>query len=102
MLGAWPLRGKIHGGILRGHLDNAEREGLLAYLRMQRFVHASTDGPDNPYSRVYNLAAVRRDFPLFEIVRSHKHYMHAPPLPVHGLPGGGLMGWHLWVELRPS
>jgi SAM-dependent methyltransferase len=101
LLGAWPLRRKIRGGLLRGHLDNAEREGLLAYLRLGRFVHANTDGPDNPHARVYDIAAVRQDFPLFEIVRFHKHYMHAPPLPVNKFPGGSLMGWHLWVELRP-
>jgi hypothetical protein len=30
--------------------------------------------------------------------------MHAPPLPVHGLPGAGHLGWHLWVtlEARPA
>jgi hypothetical protein len=27
--------------------------------------------------------------------------MHAPPLPVHGLPGETLMGWHLWIHLEP-
>ena len=31
----------------------------------------------------------------------HKEFMHAPPLPVHRLPGGHLMGWHLWVEMEP-
>jgi hypothetical protein len=33
------------------------------------------------------------------VVATHKHFMHAPPLPVHGPLGGGLMGWHLWVEM---
>jgi hypothetical protein len=28
--------------------------------------------------------------------------MHAPPLPVHGLPGGSVMGWHLWAHLSPA
>jgi SAM-dependent methyltransferase len=101
LVAAWPVRRHLSGGLLREHLDNAEKEGLLNYLRMQRFVHANTDGPINPHARVYDLADVRRDFPLFDVVRTHKHYMHAPPLPVHGLPGGGLMGWHLWVELQP-
>ena len=101
LLAAWPARRRIATGMLAEHLANAEREGLARYLRMDRFIHASTDGPANPHARVYNLAEVRRDFPLFEIVGAHKHYMHAPPLPVHGLPGGGLWGWHLWVELTP-
>lgn len=101
LLAAWPARRHIGAGMLAEHLANAEREGLFNYLRMDRFIHASTDGPANPHARVYNLADVRRDFPSFELVSAHKHYMHAPPLPVHGLPGGSLWGWHLWVELAP-
>jgi SAM-dependent methyltransferase len=101
LLAAWPLRERVHSPLLAGHLQNAKEEGLFPYLRMQRFIHANTDGPENPYAQVYNLRDVRRDFPLFEIVRSHKHFMHAPPLPVHGWPGGRFLGWHLWVELRP-
>jgi hypothetical protein len=42
------------------------------------------------------------DFPDFGIVRAHRHFMHAPPLPVRSLPLGGLLGWHLWVEMRPK
>ena len=44
--------------------------------------------------------AVRRDFPAFRLLRAHKEFMHAPPLPVHGLPGAHVMGWHLWIELE--
>jgi hypothetical protein len=40
------------------------------------------------------------DFPDFELVDSYKRYLHAPPLPVHGLGRGDLMGWHLWAHLR--
>jgi SAM-dependent methyltransferase len=101
LLAAWPMRSRVRSPMLAGHLANARREGLLSYLRMRRFVHANTDGPDNPYAQVYDLHDVRRDFPLFEIVRAHKHFMHAPPLPVHGWPGGRIAGWHLWVEMRP-
>ena len=100
VLAAWPLRRHVRGGLLGAHLRNAEHEGLGSYLRMERFVHANTDGPDGPFARVYDLAAVGRDFPAFRIVRAHKEFMHAPPLPVHGLPGASLMGWHLWVELQ--
>jgi SAM-dependent methyltransferase len=99
LMAAWPVRRHVRPGVLADHLANAEREGLLSYLRMPRFVHASTDGPASPFARVYDLTEVRRDFPLFEMSCSHKHYMHAPPLPVHGRPGGSLMGWHLWVEM---
>jgi glycosyltransferase involved in cell wall biosynthesis/SAM-dependent methyltransferase len=101
LIAAWPLHGLVRRGHLGGHLRNAEREGLASYLRMERFLHANTDGPANPYARVYGAGDLKRDFPDFEITKMHKEFMHAPPLPVHGLPGGRLMGWHLWVEMVP-
>jgi hypothetical protein len=87
-------------GKLAGHLSNARRLGLLKYLRMENFLGPNTDGPDNPFSRVYDLRDVHRDFPHFELVDAHQHFMHAPPLPVHGLPGEASLGWNLWVRLR--
>lgn len=102
LVAAWPFRRQVQTGYLAAHLRNAEREGLRGYLRLERFVHASTDGPENPFARVYDLAGVRRDFPSFRLIRAHKEFMHAPPLPVHGLPGGSVMGWHLWVDLQPK
>jgi hypothetical protein len=101
LIAAWPMHGLVRGGRLGGHLRNAEREGLASYLRMERFVHANTDGPANPYARVYGSVDIKRDFPSFKITKMHKEFMHAPPLPVHRLPGGNLMGWHLWVEMEP-
>jgi len=90
------------GGIVGGHLANARREGLWRYLKMSNFIHRNTDGPENPYAKVYDLATVREDFPDFEIERSYQDYMHAPPLPVTPLePLAGILGWHLWVHLRP-
>ena len=50
------LRRHVRGGLLGAHLRNAEREGLRRYLRMERFVHANTDGPESPFARVYDLA----------------------------------------------
>jgi ubiquinone/menaquinone biosynthesis C-methylase UbiE len=89
------------GGIYRRHKENARTEGLFNYLKMDRFVSRATDGPDNPYTKVYDLKEVAKDFPDFEVLRSFQFWMHAPPLPVHGLPGGGRLGWHLWVEMKP-
>jgi SAM-dependent methyltransferase len=100
ILAAWPFRKHIRGALLGAHLRNAEQEGLGSYLRMERFIHANTDGPESPFARVYDSAAVERDFPAFRLVRAHKEFMHAPPLPVGGAPGASLMGWHLWVELE--
>jgi SAM-dependent methyltransferase len=89
------------GGPLAAHLSNAEKVGLLRYLRLNEFVHHNTDGPANPYALVYDRRRIERDFPSFRITRTYKRFMHAPPLPVHGLPGEALMGWHLWVHLTP-
>ncbi|MFM2042069.1 MAG: hypothetical protein RLY86_645 [Pseudomonadota bacterium] len=95
------VSGRRPGGIYDHHVDQAKREGWHHYLRLRRFIHANTDGPDNPYSKVYDLHRVSEDFPDFTIAKSYKRFMHAPPLPVHGLPGGSIMGWHLWVHLTP-
>ncbi len=107
LLGAFPLsrvgilRCDRSGGALATHLDIAMKMGLFRYLRLDEFVHHNTDGPANPYAVVYDRRRVERDFPSFRVTRIYKHFMHAPPLPVHRLPGETLMGWHLWVHLEP-
>ena len=88
-------------GIYADHFENAKKLGLFNYLRMKHFIHRNTDGPHNPYSKVYDLRSVREDFPDFEIVRSYKRHMRAPPLPVLNMTDGKLLGWHLWVHMRP-
>jgi SAM-dependent methyltransferase len=103
LLATYPLRrvGLVRTAtVLRQHLDNAETIGLWRYLRIDSFTHRSTDGPLNPYARVYSLREVGRDFPDFSIAEGYKRYMHAPPLPVHRLPGAERLGWHLWVTLE--
>lgn len=98
---AYPLRKVLpFKGILRQHLDNAEQVGLRSYLDVETFTHRNTDGPLNPFARVYSPPEVERDFPDFELVETFQRYMHAPPLPVHRLPYGDRFGWHLWVTLR--
>ena len=88
-------------GIYGRHLENARQVRMRRYLAMRNFVHRNTDGPDNPYSKVYSLAEVRRDFPSFRVVRAHKEYMHAPPLSVSRLGLASVAGWHLWVHMQP-
>jgi SAM-dependent methyltransferase len=103
LLAAYPLRrvGAIRSSaMIRQHLDNAEQVGLQRYLKLEAFTHRSTDGPLNPFARVYSVRDVRRDFPDFEVVDAYKRYMHAPPLPVRGLPCEKQLGWHLWVTLE--
>jgi len=100
-LSALYATGMRPGGIYDHHLDNAKRVGLREYLRMENFVNVSTDGPGNRYSKVYDVAAIEKDFPAFEIVSTRKHFMHAPPLRVSWLPLGSLLGWHLWATMKP-
>lgn len=88
-------------GTLAAHLANARDRGLARYLRLGEFVHCNTDGPANPYALVYDRRRIERDFPSFRVTRTYKRFMHAPPLPVHRLPGETLMGWHLWAHLEP-
>lgn len=90
------------GGIAGEHLENARRVGIFDYLKMKNFIHRNTDGPSNPYAKVYSLADVEHDFPEFELDRSYRAFMHAPPLPVSWLPLERSLGWHLWVHLRPK
>ena len=89
------------GGIYGLHLANAHASGLSSYLRMDKFIHKNTDGPLNPYSKVYDLRMVRKDFPNFEVDRAYKQFMHAPPVPVNWLPLERILGWHLWAHMRP-
>jgi SAM-dependent methyltransferase len=107
LLGVFPL---ARAGIVRtghsqetsaAHIQNAQNMGLFHYLRLSEFVHHNTDGPHNPYAVVYDRRRIGRDFPLFRITRTYKRFMHAPPLPVHRLPGQAFMGWHLWAHLKP-
>jgi SAM-dependent methyltransferase len=88
-------------GALAAHLDNARDIGLFRYLRLEEFVHRNTDGPANPYALVYDRRRIEQDFSSFRVTRTYKRFMHAPPLPVHRLPGETVMGWHMWVHLQP-
>jgi SAM-dependent methyltransferase len=89
-------------GMLAAHLRNARAAGLRQYLRLEEFTHHNTDGPGNPYALVYDRRRIERDFPSFRVTRTYKRFMHAPPLPVHRLPGETLLGWHLWAHLKPD
>ena len=87
------------GGKVGQHLASARASGIFSYLRIRNFVHKNTDGPLNPYSKVYSLREVKRDFPAFKVLAAHKEFMHAPPLPVAWMPLKRVLGWHLWIEL---
>jgi SAM-dependent methyltransferase len=88
-------------GIYADHLNNARRVGLSKYLSINNFINVSTDGPFNPYSKVYDRSEIEKDFPDFDVIGTHQEFMHAPPLPVGWLPLSSVLGWHLWAELEP-
>lgn len=86
-------------GIYAEHYDAAKRVGIGEYLRLDNFLNVSTDGPGNPYSIVYDRKTVESDFPDLAVLTTEKDFMHAPPLPVGGLPLASVLGWHLWATL---
>jgi SAM-dependent methyltransferase len=94
------VAGSRRAGEAGQHLANARQMGLLNYLRMSNFIHRATDGPFNPYSKVYNLATVRKDFLRFSVTRHYRRCMSAPPLPVAWLPLDRVLGWNLWVHMK--
>jgi SAM-dependent methyltransferase len=84
------------------HLEAAREMGLFSYLKMENYIHRNTDGPHNPYSKVYDRRIIQHDFPDFDLIKSYRRFMHAPPLHVGGLPFEKFLGWHLWVHLYPK
>lgn len=86
-------------GIYAQHVQNARNMGVLKYLNLKNFIHANTDGPLNPYSKVYSRKLIEEDFANFTVLRTYKRFMHAPPLPTQWLPFEKQLGWHLWAEL---
>lgn len=87
------------GGIYGEHIKNARAVGLWHYLRINEFINRNTDGPHNPYSRVYSANDIETVFSAFKLQKTHKEFMHAPPLKLLGWPGGSLLGWHLWAHM---
>ncbi len=88
------------GGIYRHHLAQAREKGIWNYLKMDNFINVNTDGAFNPYSKVYDVNEIKKDFTGFEIIESHQEFMHAPPLKVGWLPLAKWLGWHLWAKLK--
>jgi hypothetical protein len=70
------------------------------HLAIDNFAHRNTDGPLNPYSRVYTVQKMIRESPILQLTSASQHYRHAPPPPVRKLPGESWLGWPLWVHLQ--
>lgn len=93
----------IRRGVLKGHLDNVDRHGLLKYLSSRNFLSRNTDGPDNPYSRVYTEENVKEVFSRFEFNSFNQYFLNERQMPfLRVLPmymkktTEKRFGWHLW------
>jgi len=89
---------------LTGHIRNADRLGLIKYLRAENFIHANTDGPNNPFSKVYDIDESKRVFNIFNLKETRTHFLNLRRLPgLSYLPTNLLRklearyGWHLWL-----
>lgn len=92
--------------VIVGHLSNIKKYGLLNYLKIRNFIHHNTDGPSNPFSRVYTIARVSKDFPQFMLEKSSVHFINTRHFPgISFLPKAlykfleSRYGWHLWATL---
>jgi SAM-dependent methyltransferase len=93
----------IRKRLFRAHLGNAQDCGLIRYLAASTFLSKNTDGPDNPYSRVYSRKDVNETFFLFRFIRFEQHFLNERQLVFFRLvpdfiktPLSHLLGWHLW------
>ena len=99
-------RAAITSPLLVGHLKNTEEFGLLQYLKNPLFMMRNTDGPKNPYSKVYDLNDIAMDFAEFRVEESRIHFLNERHLPfLKLLPQriraalASKYGWHLWATL---
>lgn len=86
------------------HTKNLRAEGLR-YLRMENFIHRSTDGPHNIFSSVWSGEEAAELFSQFGEVNFKKHFLNERHLP--GLKYlisakvrqwlTSRLGWHLWI-----
>ena len=102
------LRLKNHS-ILDKHLNNSSKLGILNYLKLSNFIHSNTDGPENPYSRVYKVNDMKKVFSYFQLEDSKCHFINERHFPgIKFLPNSikkllaKNFGWHLWGYFKNS
>jgi hypothetical protein len=95
--GCWKAAG---GGLL--DCEPARLKAAIAAAeRFRRDFDADVIDPNLAVLPAWVTRRVEQDFPSFRVIRTYRRFMHAPPLTVHWLPGGALLGWHLWIDLAP-
>ena len=89
------------------HINNLKKIGLFKYFKMSNFIHVNTDGPKNPYSKVYTVSTLRSDFSCFDLYKKKVHFLNERHFPgIKLLPSkfrlflASKFGWHLWGFLK--
>ena len=92
-----------HDTLIGKHLKNAKQFGIFKYLKPSNFIHSNTDGPENPYSRVYRLEDMKETFSCLKLEESRCHFINERHFPgIKYLPNNikkiieRNFGWHIW------
>lgn len=80
------------------------------FLTFDPFVSANTDGPSNPYSKVYSAQEMKHLLQGFQIQKNEKHYLGVKNFPLlrRLLPKSlelrlsKSLGWHLWTVAKKT
>jgi ubiquinone/menaquinone biosynthesis C-methylase UbiE len=91
---------KFEGKYLK-HLENLHNLGFQ-YLRADNFLSANTDGPENPYSKVYSAREAKKMFPSLTHDKTRKFFRVLPPFYRVASVKPKKFGWHLWVHFSKS
>ena len=102
------MKTKIYGfkknKILQEHFLNIKKIGFFNYLKISNFIHSNTDGPKNPYSKVYNLIEAKKTFNKFKLIKNKYHFINEKHFPgITFLPYyirikiAKKFGWHMWL-----
>ena len=90
---------------LEKHRKSLKAYGI-DYLKINNFLHKSTDGPDNVFSSVFSKKEATKLFSQFATVSTNSHYFNERHFPI--LKNilskkikqkiANRYGWHLWIK----
>ena len=93
--------------VFHKHLMNLKKKGIKNYFNMKNFINYNTDGPNNPYSKVYTKSIIANDFSKFYITSTNCHFLnerHFPGIKILPIKIRNFLsskfGWHLWANLK--
>lgn len=102
------LTGESSERILK-HRENLKTFGFK-YLKMDNFIHKSTDGPENVYSSVWTKKTAKNLFKDFKSINTKVHFFNERHLmgfqkilPRKFMQNLSLkFGWHLWIYAKKN